>query len=405
MKIITVVIVVLLLSVTIPISYLLANNVGFENIRVNKNLIVSSDVDSDGKIYILMYQMYSDQTGYHSANEFVKKHDLNGFTANYNDNIRDLKKSLYLMIKDPRTDRKEIHQLQDSPAIKILALKVLDGKIFLIWKEYENPNGGTPFTNTTIKCGILGPNFSIINVIEIRKATLLSFIEEIISIETLLDPPRIIICDSINQLSSTVYIINGTTVTELNQTFPQRIFKDTEGNLHFLGSAFNSSGTQYYHHIAIDNNFTPVQENNITTDQNPTVFTTKDKRYLLVNQEYYMETKTYIHPLNGSTTKFFDNETQKIDDIDRMSLVPYSLLEPKIIKDHLILFYANIWHYPMVMTSYNYTKNFTKVESRFYNFTITAVQPVGGQYYLVGYQNAWSFKQNFEKIIIERIDN
>jgi hypothetical protein len=382
----------LILSVTIPIAYLLSQNFGFEKVRVNRNVVVSTDEDSHGKIYLLIYQYHYETLGHRNAEAFIKTRTEKG--AQYELTEGRIPKDLYLVTIEPNSDKREFHRLAKNINWTTAKLKVFDERIYLVWGEID-PVDSNSFRRAFIKCGQIGSDLQLSNVITLKQ-TYSPWATRFIEIVP--DSNRITIINDGNALS-----IQGTTVVDLNYTNLFWLMKDQAGHLHFM-NYYRLGNLQSYRHVERDKELKTIQENNITCHGIPFLFTNNSKSFV-----YFMDSKAgvyrlLVHGIDDETVNCSDGNEKLLDEVTAWPpyISPYTL--GGVTKDQLFLFFAEDGNYPVIMKTYNISNNYSKNDPVFINWTVSGVHQVGSNIYLVGYNNIWEIGTNFDQIKIEKLN-
>jgi hypothetical protein len=379
----------LILSVTIPIGYLLSQNYGLEKVRVNRNVVVSSDSDSHGKIYLLIYQYHYETIGHRNADEFIKTRTEKG--AQYHLSEGRIPKDLYLVTIEPASDKREFHRLAKNINWTTAKLKVFDEKIYLVWGEIDPVDSNT-FRRAFIKCGQIGSDFQFNNVITLKQ-TYSPWATRYFEIVP--DPPRIVVIND-----RTASLIQETTIIDLNYTKPDGLMKDQDGNLHFMENS-GTGNVLSYHHVERDKDLKTIQENNITSHGFPFLFTNSSKTYVFFTDQRAGIYRLLVHHIDDDPVNCSDGKEILIDEVTWPPYMsPYSL--GGVTENHLFLFFAEDGTYPVIMRTYNISNNFLKSDPIFINWTVSGVHQVGTNIYLVGYYNIWEIGTNFDQIRIEK---
>jgi hypothetical protein len=392
----------LLLIITVPLAYLLRNNVGFEKVRVMKNKTMASDVDASGNVILLIEQYYTEFIGYNSANAFIKEKGIEGYYRwNANEPGSDsYHRDLFIVKKDPRTSTMEWHLLRKNFNWTSVVIKIFDNEIHVAWAEfYYSPSTLYP---SQIKYGKIDGNFVLNEICYINKTRSMYMP---ISMEVLPNPTRVLI-----GYYQCLFLVDGTKVSKMAVDGPEGLVKDSKGDLHILGfdRICGVSGCDY--HLELDNGLNIVRRNNISINESHYLFQINDALYLFYYSYWdnYLaaNARYFVHPVQDGPINETDANNLMIDNITShyWDTVPDYSIAPIVVNDRLLLFYGrNEGNYPMMMREYDTSNNFHPEGPKYFNFTVRAVHSIGNDTYLVGFENRWTYQKDFPQIIIMKI--
>jgi hypothetical protein len=408
MKIMTVFVVLLLMSVTIPLSYLLMKNVGMEKVRVMKNEILASDVDTNGHTYLLVRQYYEIFTGYRSANEFISNKKIMGYQPNNNQNMDNRPMDIFLLIKDVNDTTVERHILKKNTVWSHAAIRIFNGEIYIVWNEYQKSSNGQGYTDL-LKYRKIGVNNSIDEVLIYSVYS--TYHSDSFQLEIIPDPTRVVI-----DYWSGLFVVNGSSGERLIKILPSRLFKTQDSHLHFIGGPMLVTyyNEYWFYLYEMDEKFNIIHQENLTT-RGVSLFQANGMLYIFFVKDWpsaiYSYTNYLIHPIGDGPINTSDNSTQMIDNVT--GLAPWTVHPimrnwnyPLIITtdDLLLIFHGKEDAYPMKIDIYDTGNNFSRKEPQYFNFTIQNVLQVGSSPYLIGYVEQWTLEKDFPQLIIQKLE-
>jgi hypothetical protein len=402
MKVIVVIVIVLVLTVTSSLSFLVMKNFGLENVKVMKNVILSSDLEGDGKIKFLVQQYSTEIIGYRNANEFIKKRGIGGYRyPNSDESYPEYYKDIYLVIKDPRTSTIEWHLLKKDTIWGSCVLKIFEGKTYVVWTETEKGRSGS-----FIKYGRISEGFVLIEDGIVLATRVYGFQ---LSVEILSAPIRLVVA-----AHEGIFVVNGTNVTQIYREFAYNFAKGPMNQLYLIDN--NATQESAYAIEVFDKDLKLVEHDEVKMENNTTYYTPKIFMNKGVPYVYYYQClqnslclvyQYFVHPIHNGTLNTTDPDKFMIANLTFLTF-PHNMVYgamPPITNDKLTLYFGVEKEYPMSIRTFNVSDNFSQEPIRYFNFTITSMYYIAKEYYVVGYENRWTYQKSFPQIMTIKIDN
>jgi len=408
MRLMTVFVILLLISVTIPLSYILFKNVGMEKVRVMRSEIMSSDVDADGHIYLFVRQYQKTFTGYRSANEFMKKEGTKGYQPqsswNYLNNT--YPSNIFLIIKDTNGITVQKNLIKKNTIWSIAILKQYNGEIYIAWNELHL-NEKTGNYDSEIKFSKVGVKQ---NLTEVHVASLgpIGFIIPL-GLEIIPNPIRAII-----RSSDSLFIVNGTNVKRALVIMSGSMIKTMDSHLLVLGirSLFNGQTISDYYEL--DEKLNIIRQDNFTLVHG-SLFQTKNGIDVFFATSHYKSPDTtvnsYIYPISNSPINISENTTQMIDNDTGpwWEVAPLDLdmefPSTTTANERLFILHGENYHYPMMVDIYDINENYSREKPQYFNFTLKDIHQIGSASYIIGYIEQWTQKEDFPQLIVQKFES